>query len=254
MRARIQSGRRRYYRAGLRAWFERHGRDLPWRRTRDPYRILVSELMLHQTQVPRVAEVYETFLHRFPTIESVAEAPLGEVKAITDPLGYKIRGRWIKQIADETVAYHAGRLPDSVEGLMELPGVGRYTAGAVATFAYDQAAPILDTNVARVVGRWFQGALPDTEPDGRRERRLWALAADLLPRRAQASGTGPSAAWITNQGLMDLGAQLCVSRRPRCESCPFRRRCHHASPARAAGEADVIEWIGERERSGGVRS
>ena len=101
MRARIQSGRRRYYRAGLRAWFERHGRDLPWRRTRDPYRILVSELMLHQTQVPRVAEVYETFLHRFPTIESVAEAPLGEVKAITDPLGYKIRGRWIKQIADD---------------------------------------------------------------------------------------------------------------------------------------------------------
>ena len=131
LRAQIDPTRLRYYRTTLRRWFDAQGRDLPWRRTRDPYRIMVSEIMLHQTQVPRVAGVYREFLDRFPSLQDVADASLDEVKAITDPLGYKRRGGYIKQIADEVVEYRAGEFPKSVEGLMELPGIGRYTADTV---------------------------------------------------------------------------------------------------------------------------
>ena len=141
MKARVQPVRLRYYRDGLQRWFHRHGRDLPWRRTRDPYSILVSEIMLHQTQVPRVAGVYSEFLDRFPSLQDVADASLDEVKAITDPLGYKRRGGYIKRIADEIVEYRAGEFPKSVEGLMELPGIGRYTAGAIGSIAFGQARP-----------------------------------------------------------------------------------------------------------------
>ena len=234
LRARIDPARRRYLRRNLRRWFSEHGRDLPWRRTRDPYAILVAEIMLQQTQVPRVAEVYSDFLERFPAIEDVAAAPLRDVKWITDPLGYKIRGQWIKQIADHAVTYNAGRLPATTSELMELPGVGRYTAGAVMTFAYDVPTPILDTNVARVLGRWFHGALPAEDTAGLRLRRLWALAEAVLPRRD---------GWTINQALMDLGAQLCVARNPRCLECPMQRRCHFAGPDRAAGEAHIVQWL-----------
>jgi A/G-specific adenine glycosylase len=224
LRATVDPGRLRYYRHGLRAWFREHGRDLPWRRTNDPYRILVSEIMLQQTQAPRVAEVYEEFVQTYPRIEDVAEARLRDVRRITDPLGYKARGGYIKRIADEAVAYRAGRLPESVPELMQLPGVGCYTAGAVMTFAHGRATPIVDTNVARVLSRWFADAFPADDSDSRREKRLWALAAALLPSR------GPGyqrVGWEINQALMDLGAQLCVARRPRCGDCPLRRRCHY---------------------------
>ena len=153
MQAEVQPSRLRYFRSRLRRWFALHGRDLPWRHTTDPYSILVSEIMLQQTQVPRVAPVYQEFLDRFPTIEDVAAAPLREVKQITDPLGYKVRGKWIKQIADDAVAYRTGELTDTTEELMQLPGVGRYTAGAVMTFAHGVSTPILDTNVERILSR-----------------------------------------------------------------------------------------------------
>ena len=234
MQARVDPTRLRYFRRRLRHWFRANGRDLPWRRTRDPYRILVSEIMLQQTQVPRVTQVYEQFLAAYPRIEDVAAAPLPEVRRITDPLGYTVRGRQIKRIADEVVRYRAGRVPDTMPELLALPGVGRYTAGAVMTFAHGRPTPIVDTNVARVLGRWFAGALPADEPAGPRSRRLWALSAALLPRR----GDG----WEINQALMDFGAQVCPARRPRCDDCPLRRRCHHVRPGAAAAEADIVLW------------
>ena len=234
MDARIDPGRLRYYRTNLRRWFRAYGRDLPWRRTRDPYRILVSEIMLHQTQAPRVAQVYPEFLERFPTIDAVAAARLREVKRLTDPLGYKIRGRWIKQIADEVVKYRAGEFPATVEDLMELPGVGRYTAGAVMTFAHGVPAPILDTNGARVLGRWFAGALPPNDSAAQRRRRLWALAAAILPR---------DDGWSINQGLMDFGAQICTARHPACDECVMRHRCHYVRADGGRAERQVVPWI-----------
>lgn len=239
MRAVVDPGRLRYYRRGLRGWFRAHGRDLPWRRTRDPYRILVSEIMLQQTQVPRVAAVYEQFVQAYPRIEDVARAPEREVRRITDPLGYKARGGYIKRIAEEAVQYHAGRIPDSLPELMQLPGVGRYTAGAVMTFAHGRATPIVDTNVDRVLSRWFSDCFPADDSAGRREKRLWALAQSLLP------GRGPDhqrVGWEINQALMDLGAQICVARRPRCERCPLRRRCHFPARERPA-EPELIQWF-----------
>lgn len=234
MHARIDPGRLRYYRTHLRRWFHAHGRDLPWRRTRDPYQILVSEIMLHQTQAPRVAQVYPEFLERFPTIDAVAAARLHEVKRLTDPLGYKIRGRWIKQIADEVVNYRAGEFPATVEDLMALPGVGRYTAGAVMTFAHGVPTPILDTNVARVLERWFAGSLPPGDPPAQRRRRLWALAAAILPR---------DDGWSINQGIMDFGAQICTARRPACDGCVMRRRCHYIRADGGRAERQVVRWI-----------
>ena len=233
LEAHIDPTRLRYYRRNLLRWFRAHGRDLPWRRTRDPYRILVSEIMLHQTQVPRVAQVYEEFLDRFPTIEHVAHASLQEVKAVTDPLGYKVRGGWIKRIADDAVEYRAGRLPETSAELMDLPGVGRYTAGAIMTFAYDRPQPIVDTNVSRVLSRWFAGTLPKHDSPADRQHRLWALASALLPRRD---------GWAFNQGLMDLGAQLCTARRPACDRCPMRRRCHYARSDEGRAERFAVEW------------
>ena len=242
LRAQIEPNRLRYYRTTLRRWFEVQGRDLPWRRTRDPYRIMVSEIMLHQTQVPRVTGVYGEFLDRFPSLQDVADASLDEIKAITDPLGYKRRGSYIKQIADEVLEHHAGKFPRSVEGLMELPGIGRYTAGAIMTFAHEEPTPILDTNVARVLGRWFAGALPPGEGDTQRRHRLWALAGALLPQTANARHSG----WAINQGLMDLGAQICGARAPSCGAGPLRRRCHYAQPERARLETEVVTFVSTR--------
>ena len=239
MRARVDPVRLRYYRRRLRAWFGEHGRDLPWRHTQDPYRILVSEIMLQQTQVPRVAEVYEEFVAAYPSIDDVAQADLTDVRRITDPLGYKARGGYIKRLADEVVEYRAGRVPDTVPELMQLPGVGRYTAGAVMTFAHGRATPIVDTNVARVLGRWFGDCLPPGDSGGERDKRLWALSAALLPSRGPGLRRG---AWELNQGLMDFGSQVCVARKPRCGECPVRRRCHYPSRDRQP-EADVVVWL-----------
>ena len=143
---------------------------------------MVSEILLQQTQVKRVIEVYENFLIEFPTIETVAIARLDDVKRITDPLGYKIRGSWIKQIADDAVNERSGSLPHTLEGLLMLPGIGRYTAGAIMTFAYQVPTPILDTNISRVLGRWFAGDLPVRDSRALRNQRLWALAESLLPK------------------------------------------------------------------------
>jgi A/G-specific adenine glycosylase len=203
---------RQRFRAGLLRWYTRHRRDLPWRRTRDPYRVLVSEIMLQQTQVDRVIPKYHEFLTRYPTLEALAAADPADVRRTWYPLGYNIRPFHLHGIAREAVARYGGRLPDEAEALRALPGVGRYTAGAVLSFAYERRAPILDTNVRRVLGRVFHG------DDGRRvgTAALWDLAELLLPRRR---------VYDFNQALMDFGATWCGPRKPLCLPCPMRRFC-----------------------------
>jgi A/G-specific adenine glycosylase len=234
----IEAGRLEYFRQGLLTWFWVAGRTLPWRETRDPYAILVSEILLHQTTVATVRPVYETFLSRFPNVAALDGAPLEAVKAITDPLGYKVRGQWLKDIARAVVADFGGEVPCSLESLMSLPGVGRYTAGAVLSFAFGVPAGVLDTNVARIMSRFF--AIAD-EPGADRLHRLWSLAEAIVPE---------SEPWGFNQGLMDFGALICTARKPQCLTCPVAERCPSRSSDGRAGEGvdgvGVVFW--ERPR------
>jgi A/G-specific adenine glycosylase len=224
----IARGRRRSFQQRVLVWYGTHGRDLPWRKTRDPYAILVSEVLSHQTQISRVVPVYERLLAQYPTVAAMARAPLAEVKAITDPLGYKIRGRWLHGAALRVADRPGGGFPETLDELRSLPGIGRYTAGAIMSFAHQRDAPVLDTNVARLLRRYFGIA---TAPHARTEQ-LWSLAAAVIPK-----GKG----YLINQALMDLGAMICRSRAPRCDTCPLRRSCAfrrefvRSLPARSRG-------------------
>ncbi len=209
--SRIDRTRVASFQRALLAWYARHGRDLPWRRTRDPYAILVSEVMLQQTQVRRVLEYYPRFLARYPTVADLAAASAPAVRESWDGLGYYRRAANLQRTAQQVAERHGGRFPDDVGALRQLPGIGRYTAGAVASFAFGRDVPILDTNAARVLARVF-GA-------GRRRgrtARLWALAETTLPA---------GRAYEFNQAIMDLGALVCRARRPTCPACPVRRAC-----------------------------
>ena len=211
----------RYRRFGtsLRRWFRVNGRDLPWRATRDPYRILVSELMLQQTQVSRVVPKYAEFLAAFPTLHHVARARPARVMEAWSGLGYYARARNLRALArvvTDRGRYAAGTLPPDAESLRALPGVGAYTAGAVSSFAYERRAELVDTNVARVLKRVFA---PDVAlKTGAGQKRLWAIARALLPR------TGKST-WTHNQAIMELGALVCTARIAHCGVCPVRRLC-----------------------------
>ncbi len=196
-------------RADLLAWYEDSGRDLPWRRTRDPYAILVSELMLQQTQVDRVARAWPAFLAAFPTVEALAAAPVAEVVTAWRGLGYNRRAVRLSEAARRIVDEHGGRVPAEVAALERLPGVGAYTARAVAAFAFGRPAAPVDTNVARVLARAVAGA-PLTA------RRGQELADGLVP-------ADRAAAW--NHALMDLGSRHCTARSPRCPTCPLAARC-----------------------------
>ena len=206
----------------LRAWYRANARDLPWRRTRDPYRVLVSELMLQQTQVARVVPYYHRFLDSFPTLADVARASPRRVREAWEGLGYYARAENLHRLARAVTAdgREADRvLPADPAALRALPGIGPYTAGAVASFAYERRAALVDTNVARVLRRVFA---PAADPRSRRGRRtLWKLAAALLPRTGRA-------AWAHNQALMELGALVCTARRPQCHACPVRTVCRSA--------------------------
>lgn len=224
---------------GLLDWYRDHGRELPWRRRREPYAVIVSEIMLHQTTVATVTPVFERFLQRYPTLQALYEAPLPEVKAITDPLGYKVRGKWLKDIATYVVEECSGHWPTTVEGWMELPGVGRYTAGAVLSLAFGQDVPILDTNVKRVLGRFF--GLPFSQPGADVSHRLWALAEAVIP-----SGQGRD----FNQALMDFGAMVCTARKPACTICPLINHCaFEAEPAAAVAEESAVYRINLRDKA-----
>ena len=202
------------FRRGLLRWFRRHGRDLPWRQTRDPYRIVVSEFMLQQTQVSRVRDYYDRFLGRYPTIDALAAAPPGAVRESWEGLGYYRRAANLHRLAQTVVRDHGGAVPSDPAALRLLPGVGRYTAGAVASFAYERRTPAVDTNVARVLRRAFH---PRLGPRGR-DRRLWATDERLLPARG-------ATAWAFNQAIMELGALICTARVARCGGCPVRGAC-----------------------------
>ena len=195
-------------------WYRRHQRPLPWRRTRDPYKILVSEIMLQQTQVDRVIPKYHEFLRRYPTVKALALARVHELRKVWYPLGYNIRPVRLRNIARRVMTRHRGRIPDSYDGLLAMDGIGRYTAGAVLSFAFDQDVPTLDTNVARLLQRYF-GASHDSAAPARR-RTLWELAARVIPR---------GKAYEINQAMMDFGALVCTARRPRCPTCVLRRAC-----------------------------
>ncbi len=209
----LPAGKVRAVQSAILAWYRRGHRDLPWRRTRDPYAILVSEIMLQQTQVDRVIPKYHQFLERYPTLAALAGAPRAEVIRSWAPLGYNRRAVRLHEIARQVVERYDGRLPDTVEGLLTLKGVGRYTAGAIACFASGRAAAALDTNVRRVLGRIFAADVPGAGDD---DRLAWPLAEAVLP---------PQDAYDWNQALMDLGATICVSRTPRCLLCPAQASC-----------------------------
>jgi A/G-specific adenine glycosylase len=205
---------RRRFRARLLAWYRRHGRDLPWRKTTDPYHILVSEIMLQQTQVDRVLPKYAEWLDRYPSLEALATAPEHEVSAMWYPLGYNVRPKRLQMIARESVARYGGRLPADEATLLSFKGIGAYTAGAIRSFAFRERAAILDTNVARVLFRVFVGR-GDAKTHAMR-RHLWRLSETLVPVRH---------VFDFNQALMDFGAMVCVARNPHCPICPMRKSC-----------------------------
>jgi A/G-specific adenine glycosylase len=202
------------FRAALIAWYRLDGRMLPWRTTADPYRILVSEMMLQQTQVVTVLRYYDRWFQLFPTLESLARADESDVLHAWQGLGYYSRARHLHQCARWVVEHCGGKLPCDAKSLLHLPGIGRYTAGAVASFAFNLPAPILDANVTRVLARLISLEIPiDREPG---KSVLWELAERLV------AGPEPGA---FNSALMELGALICTPRAPACERCPVKTYC-----------------------------
>ena len=205
---------RQRFRRQLLTWYRRYGRDLPWRHTDDPYHILVSEMMLQQTQVERVLPKYREWLAKYPSFAALAEAPPEEVRKTWYPLGYNVRPKRLQSIAREAVTRYGGELPSDEATLRSFKGIGEYTAGAIRSFAFRERAAILDTNVARVLMRVFIGG-GDVKQHAMR-RHLWHLSETLVPRRH---------VFDFNQALMDFGATVCVARKPVCLVCPMRTMC-----------------------------
>ena len=200
----------------LLAWYDRHRRSLPWRakagKTADPYHVWLSEIMLQQTTVPAVKPYYETFLRRWPTVGDLAEAPLNDILAAWAGLGYYARARNLHKCAAIVTERHGGRFPDDVEALRELPGIGRYTAAAIAAIAFDRPATIVDGNVERVISRLHRTRTP--LPKAKEE--IWALAETLTPTQRPGDYA---------QAIMDLGATLCTPQKPACSLCPWQAAC-----------------------------
>jgi len=201
-------------RNSLLQWYAAEKRDLPWRSTRNPYAVLVSEIMLQQTQVDRVLPKYYQFLSAFPTLADLAAAPTAEVISIWIPLGYNMRAVRLQSIARQIIAEYNGRIPGTIDELLKLKGIGRYTAGAIACFAYHKQVATVDTNIRRVLHRIFLG-LEHPEPK-LNDAQMLNLAEHVLP-------DGEAYNW--NQALMDLGATICTSNNPRCTQCPLQETC-----------------------------
>jgi A/G-specific adenine glycosylase len=206
----MQQDRIARIRDGLLGWFKEHARDLPWRRTRDPYAILVSEVMLQQTQVDRVLPYYTRFLDRFPTVEDLANAATSDVIRIWSGLGYNRRAVNLQRAARAVVDEFGGSFPDDPADLKKLPGIGAYTAGAIAAFAHERDVAFLDTNMRRVISRVIFGT------ESARESDAIEAASALVP-----TGRG----WTWNQALIEFGALQCTARRPACIICPLRVEC-----------------------------
>lgn len=196
----------------LLVWYRKHGRDLPWRRTNDPYHAMVAEFMLQQTGVGRVLPVYSAFLERFPTLQALADAPVSDVIRAWSGMGYNRRAINLQRAARAIVDEHGGIVPTAPHALEKLPGIGRYTAAAIACFAFHRPVAVMDTNIRRVLGRVLTGH-GDIDADAG-----WTLSEAAVPRDgARAS------AW--HQALMDLGATVCSARRPKCGECPVNDLC-----------------------------
>jgi A/G-specific adenine glycosylase len=218
------------FRAALLAWFAQFRRDLPWRRSRDPYRIWISEIMLQQTRVAAVIPYYERFLERFPSVHALAEAPEEEVLRMWSGLGYYSRARNLQQAAKQIVARHGGQFPRAKVDALELAGVGEYTAPAILSIAFGEKQAVLDGNVARVIARLdaLRGGLRESG----RWRALQVRADELLAREAAGD-------W--NQAMMELGAMLCTPRSPQCLLCPVRQFCQ-------ARKLDIAESLPEKRK------
>ena len=200
--------------AGLQGWWRRAGRKLPWRLRRDPYAIWVSEIMLQQTRVATVTGYYDRFLTRFPTVRDLADAPLSAVLKAWEGMGYYSRARNLHAAAGMIVSDFGGELPRTVEQLRSLPGVGKYTAAAVASIAFGLDEPVVDGNVERVLARVF--GIDENIKDAAGQKKLATLARQLVP---------PGKAGMMNEAMMDLGATVCTPRKPTCETCPLREQC-----------------------------
>lgn len=235
----------------LLTWFDQHGRhDLPWQHPREPYRVWLAEIMLQQTQVTTVIPYFQRFLQRFPTLQSLADAPQDDVLALWAGLGYYARARNLHACAKEIQSRHAGVFPRTLEECLALPGIGRSTAGAVLSQAYGQRHPILDGNVRRVLAR--HAAIVGWPGQPATLKRLWALSESLLPQGRMADYT---------QAIMDLGATLCTTRKPACELCPVRQDCQAhqqgrfaefpaAKPRRARGDRQAHLLLLENPEAG----
>lgn len=248
----------------LLAWFAANARDLPWRRTRDPYAIWISEIMLQQTQVATVIPYWNRWMRELPTIQSVAKAKPAKLRKLWEGLGYYTRVRNLQKAARQITEQHDGKFPQNYDAILALPGVGRYTAGAIASIAFNQSKPILDGNVIRVLARLF--AIRSNPREAKTNDRLWHLAEKLVGAAARQSAAiiessggecgvlpkhrydetstplavGPCSA--LNQSLMELGAVICTPRNPRCEDCPVARLC----AARRLGIAAQLPNTGKR--------
>jgi A/G-specific adenine glycosylase len=210
-------------RQALMSWFSEAARDLPWRHTRDPYRILVAEVMLQQTQVDRVVPKYQAFLERFPSLEVLAGAPTAEVIRMWSGLGYNRRAVNMQRTARAVLEQYAGTFPHDIAALRKLPGIGPYTAGAIACFAFEQDVGFMDTNIRRVVRRVFIGQ----DAQELSESRLLSIAQAAVP---------PGKGWTWNQAIMELGALICTAATPACWRCPLRPHCRDYAARRTDDE------------------
>jgi len=215
------------FRRQLKSWYARHARDLPWRRTRDPYHVWVSEIMLQQTQIVTVIPYFKRFIKSFPAIADLARADEEKVLRQWEGLGYYRRARHLHKAAQQIVERHGSMFPSDVESVDVLPGIGRYTRGAILSIAFDQRLPILEANTIRLNCRLLGYDGDATAKEG--QQILWKFAEDILPRKDVG---------IFNQAMMELGSAICTPKSPRCLICPVASLC----PTHADGLQDVIPW------------
>jgi A/G-specific adenine glycosylase len=222
-------------------WFAANARDLPWRQTRDPYAIWVSEIMLQQTQVKTVIPFWERWLRELPTIQAAAEAPSAKIHKLWEGLGYYTRVRNLQKAARLIVEKHDGQFPEKFDDVLALPGIGRYTAGAICSIAFNQPTPILDGNVIRVLTRVF--GIAENPKEKPANARLWRLAEELVINSKLKNKNSKLCCSHLNQSLMELGALVCAPRNPQCGLCPVKRLCVAFQESRV----EELPNLGKRE-------
>ena len=223
----------KFFQEALVKWFKKHGRDLPWRKTRNPYHVLVSELMLQQTQVVRVEkEYYIQFLEKYPSFEALANADEEDVLAAWGGLGYYNRAKNLHKIAKIVVSEFSGKFPADYDKILDFPGIGQYTAGAILSFAFELDFPIVDTNVDRIIKRIFLQDHKISTP-AKLERTIWQISKEILIK---------GNAWVFNQAILDFGALICIAIKPKCNKCPMRPICQFFQ-AKISKKDSIVYWM-----------